>query len=104
MTDLRDTIAQSIQSLAAKPLRDHAIEFLKMLGYESDRTVDLGSSQPDTFLDFVKQNSADGVFNPSKALFDDWKSADLLFQLTDSELSPQKSLFNENDIAPSGMC
>jgi len=101
MTDLRDSIAQSIQSLAARPLRDHAIEFLKTLGYESDRTVDLGSSKPDTFLDFVKQNSADGVFNPSKALFDDWKSADLLFQLTDSELSPQKGLFNENDVAPS---
>lgn len=32
MTELRDSIAQSIHSLAAKPLRDHAIEFLKTLG------------------------------------------------------------------------
>ena len=38
MTDLGDSIAQSIQSLAAKPLRDHAIEFLQTRGNQSDLT------------------------------------------------------------------
>jgi hypothetical protein len=98
MTDFRDSISQSIQSLSNKPLRNNAIEFLRTLGYASDRTLDLGSSKPESFLDLVKQSSSDGVFNQQKALFDDWKSADLLFQLTDNELSPQSSLFQETDV------
>ncbi|TWU23239.1 Type IIS restriction enzyme Eco57I [Novipirellula galeiformis] len=98
MTDIRDTIRQSIQSLSAKSLCENAVEFLRTLGYSSERTIDLGSSKPEGFLEFVKQNAEDGVFNEQKALFDQWKSADLLFQLTDSELSTQKSLFEETNI------
>jgi hypothetical protein len=40
------------------------------------------------------------MFNEEKALCSQWKSADLLFQLTDEELSGQQSLFENNDISP----
>lgn len=64
MTDLRDSIGQSIQSLSNKPLRDNAIEFLRTLGYASDRTLDLGSSKPESFLDLVKQSSRRNLEKP----------------------------------------
>jgi hypothetical protein len=67
MTDQRDSIAQSIRSLCVKSLRNPAIEFLRTFGYESDRMINLGSSNPETFLAFVNQSSAAGVINKSRA-------------------------------------
>jgi len=66
----------------------------------SDRTIELGGSDPDKFIEFVQSNSAAGTFNEEKALCSQWKSADLLFQLTDEELSGQQSLFEDNEISP----
>lgn len=100
MPDLRDTLRTCLQDLAVSPLREGAIDLLAALGYRSDRTVDLGGSSPDTFLTFLEESSPEASFDRAKALFTDWSSADLLFQLTDEELGGQASLFNETDIQP----
>ena len=100
MSDLRETIKSDLAAIAAKPLRGAAIGLLSSLGYKSDRTLNLGNSSPATFLDFIRKQPVDLVFNEAKALFSEWKSADLLFQLSDEELSNYASLFKETDVAP----
>jgi hypothetical protein len=71
---------------------------MSVLGYRSNRTVDLGSSRPQAFLEYIRAHDADDRFNEGRALFADWKSADLLFQLTSQELSSQRSLLNDTDV------
>jgi len=98
MPDIRTKLQTTLGAMETLPLRDSAIDLLSVLGYGSDRTVNLGSSKPKAVLEFIRSNSAAESFNESKALVEDWKSADLLFQLTDSELSKQRSLFEEHEI------
>ena len=43
----------------------------------------------------------DTKFDPTKALFADWTSADILFQLTDEELSAASGLFKDTTVKPS---
>ena len=100
MTDIRENIKSALTAIAGTPFKDAATGLLSELGYQSDRTINLGSSNPKEFLDFIRSNSADVVFNESKALFNDWKSADLLFQLSDNELSSHQNLFKETSIDP----
>ena len=100
MPDLRDPISAAIQDFSSGNLRDSASKLLGTLGYQSDRTVSLGDSKPETFLEFIATNATASAFNNDKALAADWKSADLLFQLTDHDLSEQRALFEEHDIKP----
>ena len=99
-TDQRETIEAALRDFTVRPLADAARTFLATLGYRSDRTLDLGDSSPGVFLDYVRSHAPDSRFDETKALFADWKSADLLFQLTDEELSNTASLFKETDVQP----
>jgi adenine-specific DNA-methyltransferase len=99
--DLRDSIQSALAAFADAPLRVAATQLLKTLGYSSDKTLDLGSSDPQTFLNFIHSQPAAGAFDETKSLFAEWKSADLLFQLTDEELSGGTSLFKDSEVKPS---
>jgi type I restriction-modification system DNA methylase subunit len=98
MPDLRESIQSALAAIETSPLRASAIGLLATLGYRSDRTVNLGSSSPKAFLQFIRAQSAAAPFNEAKALFESWKSADLLFQLTDEELNSSQSLFQDTDL------
>lgn len=100
MPDLRESIQAALSAVETSPLRDSATGLLSTLGYSSDRTIDFGNSNPKAFLNFIHSQSTDAPFNESKALFGSWKSADLLFQLTDEELGTSQSLFQETDVKP----
>ncbi len=77
------------------PLKDAARQLLGKLGYKSDKFLVGAGSKPHDFLaDFASGHA----FDQAKALFSDWKSADLLFQLTDEELSRESSLFTDNSV------
>ncbi|WP_265596244.1 Eco57I restriction-modification methylase domain-containing protein [Verrucomicrobium sp. BvORR106] len=71
-----------------------------MLGYESDRTHELADSSPLAFLELVETQKSDAKFDQAKALFAEWKSADILFQLTSEDLAATSSLFKETDLKP----
>lgn len=101
MPDLRESIQAALSSVENFPLRDSAIGLLSTLGYRSDRTIDFGNSNPKAFLNFIHTQSTEAPFSESKALFEFWKSADLLFQLTDEELGSSQSLFQDTDVKPS---
>jgi adenine-specific DNA-methyltransferase len=99
--DLRDSIQSSLAAFADKPLRAAAAGLLGTLGYQSDRTLDLAGSKPQSFLDLIVAQSAQTRFDETKALFPEWKSADILFQLTDEELSHHTSLFKDTTVKTS---
>ncbi len=97
-TDLRDNIRSALQAFTSQPLRQAALTLLDTLGYRSDRTLIFEGSKPQAFLDLVQSQSTQLEFDPEKALFTDWKSSDVLFQLTDTDLSATSSLFKETDV------
>ncbi len=99
-TDIREGIEAALATFSHQPIREAASGFLATLGYRSDRTLNLGNSSPRAFLELVNSRTGSTSFNESKALFSDWASADLLFQLTDEELSGQTSLFKDIAVNP----
>ena len=95
--DLREQIKAALADFARPnvSLRSAALQFFAKLGYQSDRTVEIPKSDPTAFLDLFAKDSK---FDPAKALFPDWKSVDLLFQLTDQHLRRELSLFPDTSI------
>ncbi len=77
------------------PLKDAARQFLARLGYQSDKFIVGAGSKPRDFLDDFATGQA---FDPAKALVAEWQTADLLFQLTDQELSRESSLFTDASV------
>ncbi|GAB5452319.1 MAG: hypothetical protein Hals2KO_26470 [Halioglobus sp.] len=74
------------------------MSLLNTLGYNSDKTIDIPKSDPLAFLELLAEYSPDIELNLEKALFDDWLRADILFQLTDEELSQDASLFKDDKV------
>ena len=98
MPELREDIKSALQSLISQPLREASLALLSTLGYRSDRTLVLEGSKPQAFLDLIESQGGATKFDSEKACFADWKSADILFQLTDEDLAASSSLFKETDI------
>ncbi|MER8822606.1 N-6 DNA methylase [Mesorhizobium sp. M0991] len=99
-TDHRSAIAAVLGEFQARPVAQAARSLLAELGYTSDRTIHLSNSSPQAFREFIRANGPDVPFSEAKALYSDWRSADLLFQLTDEELSGNRSLFQETAVNP----
>jgi type I restriction-modification system DNA methylase subunit len=98
MPELREDIKSALQSLISQPLREASLALLSTLGYRSDRTLVLEGSKPQAFFDLIESQGGAAKFDSEKACFADWKSADILFQLTDEDLAASSSLFKETDI------
>ena len=93
--DPRQELQDRLKLFESQPLREASIGLLDALGYRSDRTIEIPDSAPDAFLGMLAENDQDKAFNKKNALFDEWLHADLLFQLTDEELSDQVGFGNE---------
>jgi hypothetical protein len=100
MPDLRQAISQKLTAFTTKPMREASLDFLSTLGYRSDRTIATKDSAPAAFRQFIEDNAGGVTFSEDKALFADWKSADLLFQLTDEDIAREATLFKDTDIKP----
>src|SRR5262249_23655444 len=100
LADQRPAIAAALKDFQSRPIGQAARNLLAELGYKSDRTIRLSNSSPNAFLDFIRTNGPDVPFSEAKALYSEWKATELLFQLTDQELSGHQSLFKETDINP----
>ncbi|HAI70564.1 MAG TPA: hypothetical protein DCM38_14145, partial [Gammaproteobacteria bacterium] len=71
-------------------MKDNAIAFFNALGYDSQKRIDYDT--PDEFIDLLDGQK----FNQANALFNEWQSVSLLFQLTDEEMSASDDLFSVN--------
>jgi len=98
--ELKKQIESALKAFDASNLRESSISLLNILGYDSDKRIDI-DSKPDTFFDMLKSQSPkefDADNFRKKTLFDQWKSASLLFQLTDDDISKQQGLFGSNKV------
>ena len=95
-TNLKLAIRSAIHGFSNAPLRDSAISLFSQLGYQSDRTINVESVH-----DFCSQFDPAGKLNHPSAMKSQWRSADLLFQLTDEELSRHTSLFKDTSVKTS---
>ncbi len=96
--ELREVIKNTLQLFESISLRDASLALLKTLGYESDKTITVEKSDPAAFLQLLAEHNPDATIDKDKALFNDWKNADVLFQLTDEELSNEASLFKDDTV------
>lgn len=95
-TQLKQAISQQIQAFANQSLRQAALSLFATLGYESDRSVETPS-----VADFRTQFDPESKLGHPAALIGSWQSAELLFQLTDEELSRSTALFKDEAVKTS---
>ena len=93
---LKQAISQHIQGFSNQPLRQAALSLFATLGYESDRTVETPS-----VAEFRAQFDSESKLEHQAALIASWRSAELLFQLTDEELSRSTALFKDETVKTS---
>jgi len=90
----RLTVTNALAEFQTRPLQDAARHLLGALGYRSDRSLAGSDPSPRSFIELFPAS----LFDQKKALVSEWKSADLLFQVTDQELSRESSLFTDNSV------
>jgi hypothetical protein len=95
MPDLRQDIAAALAHFQTLPLKDASRQLLARLGYKSDKFLSGAGSRPQ---DFLKDFASGHPLDENKALVPEWKSADLIFQLTDEELSRESTLFTDDSV------
>ena len=79
---MQQAVADALQGFADAPLASAARALLNALGYESNRTAEVG-----TVLEFLdRYNASDELTERQLALFDHWLDVELVFQLTDDEV------------------
>lgn len=83
-TETRSNIIEKLALCAGGNLASGAVELLGALGYRSDKTAPL---QPNSAGELLARYGQGKNFNADKALIDQWQSVDLLFQITDEEIS-----------------
>ena len=86
---LREGIKSTLQAFESTPLRDASLSLLNTLGYHSEKTITVPKSDPEAFLKLLAEHNPDVTIDKNKALFNDWKKADVLFQFTDEELKKE---------------
>jgi len=95
MPDLRQDIAAALAHFQTLSLKDASRQLLARLGYKSDKFLSGAGSRPQ---DFLKDFASGHPLDEEKAFVPEWKSADLIFQLTDEELSRESTLFTDDSV------
>lgn len=94
--EIKQDIEKAIKEFASGDLTRNALHLFTMLGYNTDRRSSLEKPDFDTFRDNYIDDST--KFNPDKALVNDWRYVDLLFQLSNEEMQRQLTLFNAKTV------
>jgi hypothetical protein len=97
--ELKQAIQSAVKSFASSgtgSLTDQTIAFFQTIGYDTNLQNPFTEK---TFASF-KESYLEGNsrFNEQKAFVEEWKSIDLLFQLTRAEVSDQKNPFSTGKV------
>lgn len=94
--ELKLAIQSAVKNFCIEDISNCSISLFKVLGYNTDRQ----NPFPYKTFDYFKESflDVDSRFDVNKALVDEWKSVDILFQLTKDEVSDQKYLFDKMKI------
>ena len=82
-THIRAEIQRALNDFADENLAQNATYLLKVLGYESQRTLNRDTNTVEAFLEDFDTH---GRMNREKARLHEWQTADFLFQLTADEI------------------
>lgn len=94
--DIKQEIERSLKAFTSGNLRDSGMKLFQALGYITERQAPLSKPTYSVFRDdFVRNEKA---FDEKKALTGEWKTVDLLFQLTKLEVLKQISLFDTQKV------
>ena len=85
MNEPKKKIERALHQFTDGNLADNAKHLLNVLGYRSERTVQLDPNTPEGFLSAFAIDD-DDRFNPNRALIKEWESIDFIFQLTKDEV------------------
>lgn len=86
MSDLqtKETIQRRLADFSRGRLADNALALFAALGYRSDKRIELA---PNTAATFCAAFDEGGRLNATTALLAEWRSVDMLFQLTGDEVT-----------------
>lgn len=88
---LKERIKENLQALNQPDFSSQAVALFTTLGYDTSRQAPFPQKSWQFFKDTFLQ--PDSRFNENKAMVNEWQSVDLLFQLSQAELSGQLGLF-----------
>ena len=91
MNEPKKKIERALLQFANGNLADNAKRLLNVLGYRSERTMQLEPNTPEGFLSAFEIKD-DDRFNPNRAMIAELESIDLLFQLTEEEIGNNPNL------------
>jgi hypothetical protein len=81
---IQNEIQEALHACGSEGLRDRSRNLLNTLGYTSNRRINLSPNDAETFIaTFDPQKQ----LNDERALLDQWRSVDILFQLTSEEIT-----------------
>ncbi len=83
MNQPKEEIKRALQRFSDGNLAENARYLLNVLGYRSERRMELEPNNGDGFLSAFDR---DAKINTDRALLKEWESVDLLFQLTEEEV------------------
>jgi adenine-specific DNA-methyltransferase len=98
-SQLLKEIETTLASFGTTPLPSAALALFATLGYRSERTIAVPKSSPRAFLELFAKAPGVVNFDQEKALISEWKSVDLLFQLTDQEIKHEPALFPQTGVS-----
>ena len=95
-THIRTDIQRALNQWTNGELHENATHLLKVLGYQSQRTLNRDNNTTEAFREDF---DPDNLINPEKALLHEWQTADFLFQITADEIrqhTQEVLTFNED--------
>ena len=93
-TDEKLNIQEAIKAFGSKNFSEAGINLFSTLGYDTSLQAPLDDKTYHEFKETYIEGSPNAErFNEEKALVEDWKSIDILFQLTNESFNGTKSLF-----------
>jgi hypothetical protein len=91
-----EKIQNALNQFSDGNLTENALNFFRTLGYESERQMPFDDKSFAEFKDrYIEEDSG---FNENNALVEEWRYVDLLFQITEDELSSQNLIFSDKTI------
>ncbi|MCI6479147.1 MAG: SAM-dependent methyltransferase [Spirochaetia bacterium] len=94
-TDEKLSIQEAIKAFSKENISNAGINLFSVLGYDTSLQAPLDKKTYAEFKEnYIDTSPSSDRFSEEKALVSDWKSIDILFQLTDDSFSNQPQLFD----------
>lgn len=96
-TDEKLNIQEAIKAFGSDDITNAGINLFSVLGYDTSLQAPLDKKTYSEFQEnYIDESPAADRFSEEKARVSDWKSIDILFQLTNDSFNGAKSLFEES--------